>query len=147
MESLNSTLCVCACCVSEFSKLAMAPVWAEIMDKINPILSGEREGSELNLNRLHVVSGHDDTVAPLMASLGIWNDTAWPPYASMFLIEVRTGGIPLPYGRVKKRQCVCLFNLRNDAMNACRFTRILTVKQTRHISSPSLHSDYFMMGR
>ena len=64
----------------------MAPVWAEIMDKINPIIQGRAKGTDAN--RFHLISGHDDTVAPLMASLGLWNETSWPPYASMFLIEV-----------------------------------------------------------
>ena len=64
----------------------MAPVWAEIMEKINPIIKGEKKGDDTT--RFSLISGHDDTVAPLMASLGVWNDTAWPAYASMFLIEV-----------------------------------------------------------
>lgn len=37
-----------------------------------------------------LISGHDVTVMPMLASLGddVW-DGKWIPYASMFLIEVR----------------------------------------------------------
>lgn len=68
---------------AEYAKLAMAPLWSEIMDKIKPVLNRDEAD-----NKLLVVSGHDDTIAPLMATLGVWNDTAWPAYASMFLIEI-----------------------------------------------------------
>lgn len=38
-------------------------------------------------SKLNIYSGHDDTVISLLVSLGIW-DGVWPPYASMFIIEV-----------------------------------------------------------
>ncbi|CAB9509291.1 Pfam:Acid_phosphat_A [Seminavis robusta] len=70
---------------AEYSKLAMAPLWAEIMDKINLILNGDKHSPA---TRLALISAHDDTVASLMATLGIWKDDQWPPYATMFLIEI-----------------------------------------------------------
>lgn len=69
----------------EYSKLAMAPVWAEIMDHIDPILNQDDNHPP---TRLALFSGHDDTIAPLLASLGAWEDTDWPPYASMMNIEI-----------------------------------------------------------
>ena len=72
--------------VTEYAKLAMAPLWTEIMGNINPII---QERNRIPPGKMAIISGHDDTISPLMASLGIWNDTQWPAYASMFLIEVR----------------------------------------------------------
>mmetsp|Transcript_2565 Transcript_2565/g.4133 ORF Transcript_2565/g.4133 Transcript_2565/m.4133 type:complete len:601 (-) Transcript_2565:128-1930(-) len=71
----------------EYSKVAMGPLWAEIFEAIEPIVNG---GSDRGLsdNKLHVVSGHDTTLVPLLASLGIWNVEMWPAYASMMLLEV-----------------------------------------------------------
>eukprot|EP00547_Thalassionema_nitzschioides_P006642 CAMPEP_0194217684 /NCGR_PEP_ID=MMETSP0156-20130528/21979_1 /TAXON_ID=33649 /ORGANISM="Thalassionema nitzschioides, Strain L26-B" /LENGTH=583 /DNA_ID=CAMNT_0038946799 /DNA_START=48 /DNA_END=1799 /DNA_ORIENTATION=- len=69
-----------------YSKLAMGPLWAEILDKILPIIDrGDRGAAR---NKLHVISGHDTTLIPLLASLGIWGLDKWPPYASMFLLEL-----------------------------------------------------------
>lgn len=68
----------------EYSKLAMGPLWAEIMEKINPIINGDSQPT----TRLALYSGHDSTIAPLLASLGMWNATSWPPYASYFNVEV-----------------------------------------------------------
>ena len=44
----------------------------------------------VNAPRLSIFSGHDDTLMPLLASLGpnLWNETDFPPYASMLLLEV-----------------------------------------------------------
>ena len=61
------------------------------MENIHPILNPEKGERERPPPKLAVFSGHDTTVMPLLASLGphLWNDTDWPPYASMLLIEVR----------------------------------------------------------
>lgn len=69
---------------AEYAKLAMQPMWNEIMVKMHPHM----EGDALGLNKLALFSGHDTTIIPLLASLGVWNDTAWPPYASMVVIEL-----------------------------------------------------------
>lgn len=70
-----------------FSKLAMGPLWAEIFDPILPIVNG---GSDRGLsdNKFHLLSGHDTTIIPLLAALGIWNVKDWPAYASMMILEV-----------------------------------------------------------
>lgn len=69
---------------AEYAKLAMRPLWYEIMSKINPHI----QGATGNLNKLALFSGHDSTIMPLLASLGVWNDTSWAPYASMVVIEL-----------------------------------------------------------
>lgn len=92
---------------AEAAKLAMGPLWAEIMGNINPYLEdshrrrraqqpttpGERALKNLPppAPQLALFSGHDTTIIPLLTSLGprVWNLTDWPPYASMVLIEVR----------------------------------------------------------
>ena len=69
---------------AEYAKLAMQPMWAEIMTKVYPHIQGET----IELNKLALYSGHDTTIIPLLASLGVWNNTAWPPYASMVALEL-----------------------------------------------------------
>jgi len=40
--------------------------------------------------KMALISGHDSTLQPLLASLGddVWDGTIWTPYASTFLIEI-----------------------------------------------------------
>ena len=78
---------------TEYAKLAMAPLWAEIMENISPTLNGnsaEEMSTRTLPPKLALFSGHDTTLIPLLASLGpkLWNDKDWPPYASMMIIEV-----------------------------------------------------------
>ncbi|CAB9529968.1 Lysosomal acid phosphatase [Seminavis robusta] len=70
---------------SEYAKLAMAPLWHEILDKLEPHLSSDDASP-----KLAVYSGHDTTIIHLLASLGqnVWGDKDWPPYASMIAIEI-----------------------------------------------------------
>lgn len=71
---------------SEISKVAMGPLWAEILEIILPILTGGDRGAAAN--KLHIISGHDSTIIPLLASLGVWKIDMWPPYASMMILEI-----------------------------------------------------------
>ena len=71
---------------AEYAKLASAPLWNEIMNNIHPIVSAKDD--EIPNKKMAIISGHDDTISPIMASLGIWNATSWPPYASMLLMEL-----------------------------------------------------------
>jgi Histidine phosphatase superfamily (branch 2) len=68
----------------EYSKLGMSFLWKEIMTKINDHATDEAMSHE----KLHLISGHDTTIIPLLAALGVWNDTTWPSYASMIVIEL-----------------------------------------------------------
>jgi len=63
----------------------MGPLWAEIMDNINPIVTEEDHHP---LTRMAIFSAHDDTVSSLLATLGLLNDTHWPPYAAMLNLEL-----------------------------------------------------------
>jgi hypothetical protein len=67
--------------------MAMAPFWAEIMDFIMPVLLDD---NTKDVVKFALYSGHDSTLAPLMASLSpkLWNETNFPWYASMMIIEV-----------------------------------------------------------
>ena len=69
---------------AQHSKLAMGPLWYEIMVNINNAI-GRKPSPKLAL-----FAGHDTTLMPLLASLGpdLWKDTEWAAYASMMLIEV-----------------------------------------------------------
>jgi hypothetical protein len=74
---------------SEYSKLSMGPLWAEIMANINGIMNetGEICCPTRRPTKLALFSGHDTTLIPLLASLNAW-DGVWPAYASMVLIEI-----------------------------------------------------------
>ena len=80
---------------SEYAKLAMGPLWAEIWENIDPWLNQFDSPESTPGPKLALYSGHDTTIMPLLASLGanLWNDTDWPPYASMVLIEVSSGSL------------------------------------------------------
>lgn len=74
-----------------YAKLAMGPMWAEIMENILPIISPENSHDRgMPQNRLALFSGHDSTILPLLATLGpnVWDGIEWTPYASMLLLEV-----------------------------------------------------------
>jgi hypothetical protein len=75
---------------SQFAKLALGPLWYEIMKNINPYLEGDESQGTITAPKLALFSGHDTTIMPLLASIGpkLWNDTDWAPYASMLLIEI-----------------------------------------------------------
>jgi hypothetical protein len=83
---------------AQWAKLALGPLWYEIMKNINPYINNELDtttddddNDNIAAPRLALFAGHDTTLMPLLASLGpnLWNDTDWASYASMILIEVR----------------------------------------------------------
>ncbi|KAG7337482.1 kynurenine 3-monooxygenase [Nitzschia inconspicua] len=71
----------------QWSKVVMAPMWAEIMDYMMPSLLPDDNNDRV---KFALYSGHDSTLAPLMASLSprLWNATSFPWYASMMIIEI-----------------------------------------------------------
>ncbi|KAG7369191.1 histidine phosphatase superfamily branch 2 protein [Nitzschia inconspicua] len=80
---------------SEYAKLALGPLWYEIMRNINPFLVGSSNGHDeeqvkIKAPKFALFSGHDTTIMPLLASLGtrLWNDTDWVPYATLMTIEI-----------------------------------------------------------
>ena len=66
----------------EYAKLGIGPLWFEIMKHINHVLEDKPAP------KLALFAGHDTTLMPLLATLGLWKDTEWAGYASMMLIEI-----------------------------------------------------------
>jgi Histidine phosphatase superfamily (branch 2) len=83
---------------AEYSKLGMSFLWDEIMTKLNAHVRRNNRSVNHNNNgsddssfpheKLLLIAGHDTTIIPLLATLGVWNDTTWPTYASMILLEL-----------------------------------------------------------
>jgi hypothetical protein len=77
---------------TEYSKLAMGPLWAEIKDIWKFFMNNQNivQSGDMIPPRLALFSGHDTTIMPVLASLSpdLLADTHWSPYASMLLIEV-----------------------------------------------------------
>ncbi|CAJ1942658.1 unnamed protein product [Cylindrotheca closterium] len=77
---------------AQFSKLSIGPLWAEILDHIEPSIAGKnatRSGRHPPA-KLAIYSGYDSTIMELLASLGenVWDGLVWPPYASMLIVEI-----------------------------------------------------------
>ena len=73
---------------AQYSKLAIGPLWKEILGPINMarnVASSDNQLLKLT-PRISLFSGHDTTLAPLLIALGVW-DQKWIPYASMIIIE------------------------------------------------------------
>ena len=66
----------------------MGPLLTEIMEILKPTkqCSTLQDMKDWNLPRLHLISGHDSTLMPILASFNVW-DGRWTPYASMLIIE------------------------------------------------------------
>jgi len=84
---------------AEFSKVAFGPLWVEILSNILPHLKFNSTDDNYNFNgikhndpppKLSLFSAHDDTILPLLASLGeeVWDGSGWAPYASIMAIEI-----------------------------------------------------------
>lgn len=77
---------------SEYAKLALGPLWYEIVQNIHPYLDAAPDTSpnDIKAPKLALFSGHDTTIMPLLASLGtaLWKDTDWAPYAALMTIEL-----------------------------------------------------------
>lgn len=84
-----------------YSKLAMTPLWSDILAHLlvhtpanKTILEKEWPGENKRYgNKLALYSGHDSTLMALLADLDagsklFWTGDDWPPYGSMFLIEL-----------------------------------------------------------
>jgi len=79
-----------------YAKLAMAPIWYDILSNIIPHTSTDTDELRKTWPNLRypapkfaLFSGHDTTIRGLLISLDLEMDlNIWPPYASMFLIEL-----------------------------------------------------------
>lgn len=71
----------------------MGPLWHEMMANIRPVMEETLKDAEDGGGappKLALISGHDSTLQPLLASLGenVWDGKLWSPYASTFIIEI-----------------------------------------------------------
>lgn len=75
---------------AEYSKLAMGPLWVEIMENIDATMHEDDTicCPKRMTPSLAIFSGHDTTIIPLLASLPNAYDNKWPSYASMVVIEI-----------------------------------------------------------
>mmetsp|Transcript_17336 Transcript_17336/g.26166 ORF Transcript_17336/g.26166 Transcript_17336/m.26166 type:complete len:900 (+) Transcript_17336:1013-3712(+) len=82
-----------------YSKLALGPLWMNILSNMIPnfpidawkeLIPELEIGMKESSPKLALVSGHDGTLLPLLATLGedVYNGEDWSPYASMILIEL-----------------------------------------------------------
>ena len=62
------------------ARLGIGTFLGELAASMDAAVSG---GSD---ERLAIYSGHDSTIAPVLAALGVW-DRRWPPYASTIILE------------------------------------------------------------
>lgn len=67
----------------------MGALWDEILKPLKETSKcmSRADMQSRKIPRLLLFSGHDDTLTPLLISLGVW-DQKWTPYASMLIIEV-----------------------------------------------------------
>ena len=89
-----------------YSKLAFGPLWVNILSNILPFLEGitttankdyfsridaikNGDGSDPP-PKLALFSAHDDTILPLLATLGnnVFDGKEWAPYASVFVSKL-----------------------------------------------------------
>ena len=80
-----------------YSKLAMGPLWYDIISKMASVLPKSVIPSGIKAHdipspasKLNLFSGHDTTLLPLLATLGpnVWDGKDWTPYASMIVVEL-----------------------------------------------------------
>ena len=79
---------------SYYSKLAMRPLFQEIWSELQRVVRGDAD--EAAHRRFVLYSGHDSTLMPMLAALGVW-DGEWSPYAAMLLLEVYKLFVPDPH--------------------------------------------------
>lgn len=72
-----------------YAKLASAPLWREIFTDIEGIIYDDETVCcpKRKPPKMAIFSGHDITIMPLLASIGL-NDTKWAVYASMVVLEI-----------------------------------------------------------
>jgi hypothetical protein len=76
---------------AEYAKLGIGPLWYEIVQQLQSVMAATTTSSSVVVPpKLHVISGHDTTVMPLLAALdpNLWSDTEWPAYASLLVLEL-----------------------------------------------------------
>lgn len=75
---------------SKFSKLAMGPLWLEIMSNFQAMVNGSDVSTKFSL-----YAGHDLTLMPFLASIGLLRKE-WVTYAAAVVIELHEVGTDGP---------------------------------------------------
>jgi Histidine phosphatase superfamily (branch 2) len=84
---------------AEYAKLGMGPLWYEIIQQWRSVMSlvpvaddnsSDNSDAHDRIPKLHIISGHDTTIMPLLAALdpNLWPDSEWPSYASLLVMEL-----------------------------------------------------------
>jgi Histidine phosphatase superfamily (branch 2) len=83
-----------------YSKLAMTPLWSEIRQNLDSFISNDSSPPPIACcparpaSKFALYAGHDGTIMPLLASLGLVDEASeWPPYASMVALELHAVNI------------------------------------------------------
>lgn len=80
-----------------YSKLAMGPLWYDIISKMASVIPKSVIPSNIKARdipnpgpKLNLFSAHDTTLLPILATLGpdVWDGKEWTPYASMIVVEL-----------------------------------------------------------
>ena len=76
----------------EMTRLAIGPFLGELLEGIEGRALGkergrEGEGKGGKEEQVVVYAGHDSSIVPVLAALGIWEDV-WPPYAANVVLEL-----------------------------------------------------------
>jgi len=98
----------------EMTRLAIGPFLKEVLEGIEGKASGrkgQREGMGEGGKVEHVVvyAGHDSSIVPVLAALGIWEDV-WPPYAANIVLELAEKEGGREGGRVGEHFVRILYN-------------------------------------
>jgi hypothetical protein len=67
-----------------YSKLGIGPFMKELLDNMRARVQGQ------SALRFGLFLGHDTSVLPLLAALGVW-EGVWPPYSSLLVFELYEG--------------------------------------------------------
>ena len=83
---------------AEYAKLSMGPLLADMLEtSLIPSMSASSKDDILSGGNpiFSIYSGHDTTLMPVLASMGVW-DGKWSPYASMLNVETYFIGFSNP---------------------------------------------------
>jgi Histidine phosphatase superfamily (branch 2) len=82
---------------AEYAKLGIGPLWYEIIQQWRSVMlvpavadDNDNDNDHDRIPKLHIISGHDTTIMPLLAALdpNLWPDSEWPAYASLLVMEL-----------------------------------------------------------
>jgi len=94
----------------EMTRLAIGPFLKELLEGIEGKAGGREAGKEAGKEEQVVVyAGHDSSIVPVLAALGLWEDV-WPPYAANVVLELAEKGGGREGGREGEHFVRVLYN-------------------------------------